>query len=245
MIKPNRPKIKVVHMVLSPDWYADLPKELWDSRMKNQEGSISCWRKIANRFTNYTEKYSFINRTDLPSHNCADPSILDSSMTLVKTPPALSYGHYGVYSAHSSTILEEFSEDYDAILIIEGDTEYRVSSEEMADKIYDAYEFALLNDGKMVTFADVRYGWGSRASEADTSVKLGDYKMVDHFMPAYCYLIMRSERESILEKIRTSGWHSWDIWLYWNYDRRSKLFATDKQYVFEFSGASMVDYVER
>jgi hypothetical protein len=245
MQKPNRPKIKVIHMVLAPEWSADLPKDLWDSRMKNQDGSISCWRRLASRFSSYTERYSFVNRTDLPSHNCADPSILDPSMTLVKTPPALSYGHYGVYTSHSNAILDEFGEDLDAILLIEGDTEYYVSPEEMADKIYDAYNFAMKNDGKMVTFADVRYGWASLAAESDTSVDFVDYKMVDHFMPAYCYLIMRSERESVLEKIRTSGWHSWDIWLYWNYDRRSRLFATKEQYVFEFNGASMADYVER
>lgn len=245
MKKPYRPNIKIVHLLLVPDWYADLPKDMWDVRMKNQAASIECWRKIASKFSSYVERYIYVNREELPEENCSDPGIINHSKELLKISPSLSYGHYGVYLAHSTAILEEFGEHLDGIVLIESDTRYEVEPEEMANKIYKAYEFALANDGKMVTFADVRYGWGSRASEKDTSVNFGDYKMVDHFMPAYCYLIMNSERESILEKIRTSGWHSWDIWLYWNYDCRSRLFATDKQYVFEFSGTSMADYVER
>lgn len=245
MLKPNRPKIKVVHMVLDPHWCADLPAELWQSRMNNQEGSISCWRRIANRFHSYTERYSLVNRTELPVENCADPSIIDASMELQKTPPALSYGHYGVYTAHSNAILEEFGDDLDAILLIEGDTEFRVNPVEMTEKIYEAYDFALNNDGKMVTFADVRYGWTSRAAQQETAVDMGEFKKVDHFMPAYCYLIMKSERDSVINKIKTTGWHSWDIWMFWNYDCRSTLFATKEQLVFEFSGASMADYVER
>ncbi len=232
MEKPRRPRIKVVHMVLAPEWSADLPESLWTSRMDNQQGSIDCWRRISSRFSAYTERYSFVNRTDLPVDTCADPSIIDASLELVRQPPALSYGHYGVYTAHSSAILEEFSDDLDAILLIEGDTEFRVSPSEMSDKIYDAYEFALSNGGRMVTFADVRYGWTSRAADSDTAVDMGDYKLVDHFMPAYCYLIMKSERDTVLEKIRTTGWHSWDIWLFWNYDRNSTLFATKDEYVF-------------
>ena len=245
MDKPNRPKIKVVHMVLAPEWRADLPEDLWESRMNSQQNSISCWRGIASRFSTYTEKYSFVNRTELPSENCAEPTILDSSKELWRKPPALTYGHYGVYTAHRNAIVDEFTEDLDAILLIEGDTMFKVPSSEMADVVYNAYEFAKENGGKMVTFADVRYGWSSLAAERDTSVDVGDYKIVDHFMPAYCYLVMASERESLLEKINTSGWHSWDIWLYWNYDRKSTLFATKEQYVFECSGSSMADYTER
>jgi len=245
MQKPYRPKIKVVHLVLSPEWSADLPEDLWNSRMSNQSGSIACWRRMAHRFASYSEKYSYVNRTDLPVDTCAEPGLIDNSLSLNLNPPVLSYGHYGAYAAHRSAITEDFTEDFDAILIIEGDTMYNVSPEEMADKIYDAYDFCISNDGRMVTFADVRYGWSSIAAESDTAVDFGDYKMIDHFMPAYCYLVMKSERESIQEKIQTTGWHAWDIWMYWNYDRRSTIFATKEQYVFEFNGASMIDYVER
>ncbi len=242
MKKPYRPNIKIVHLLLVPDWYADLPKDMWDVRMKNQAASIECWRKIASKFSSYVERYIYVNREELPEENCSDPGIIDRSKGLIKVSPSLSYGHYGVYMAHSSAILEEFGEHLDGIVLIESDTRYEVDPEEMADKIYRAYEFALENDGRMVSLAHVGYGTGSMAGYSDTAIDMGEWKMVDHFMPAYCYLVMSSERESIKEKIRNNGWHSWDIWLYWNYDRKSKLFAPTIPYVMDYSGFSMSDY---
>lgn len=232
-------------MLLTPGWSADLPEDLWRNRMEGQSRSVECWRRTAGHFSSYTEKYSFVNRSELPEETCADPSIIDRSKELYRQPPALTYGHYGVYTSHRNAILDEFGEDLDAIVLIEGDTMFKVDPEEMVSRIYAAYDFALANDGKMVTFADVRYGWASQAEVNDTSVDFGEYKKVDHFMPAYCYMVMASERQSLLDKIATAGWHSWDIWLYWNYDRRSTLFATKEQYVFECGGYSTADYTER
>lgn len=242
MNKPYRPKIKIVHLLLVPTWSGDLPTEMWESRMHNQAASVECWRRIAPEFSSYVERYVYVNRDELPEEGCADPSIIDRSLDLVKSPPSLSYGHYGVYTAHSSALMEEFGEHLDGIVLIESDTRFEVDPEEMAAKIYRAYEFALQNDGRMVSLAHVGYGVASRAAEYDTSVDMGEWKMVDHFMPAYCYLVMSSERESIKEKIRNSGWHSWDIWLYWNYDCKSRLFATSVPYVMDYSGISMADY---
>jgi hypothetical protein len=53
---------------------------------------------------------------------------------------------------------------------------------------------------------------------------------------------MRSERESIQRKILVTGWHSWDIWMYWNYDRRSHIISTLSPAVYEIDGYSAVDY---
>ena len=246
VVKPvDEPKIKFVHLLLNPDYRSDLTENLWKSRMKGQDTSVSCWRRLAHRFTHYVESYNLVNRTELPSHFCSDPSIIERSKQLKNIPPVLSYGHYGVYKSHSRAIMNEFSEDLDALVVVEGDTKFNVDPEVMISKIHDAYRFAKENGAAMVTFADVRYGVGSVASMQDTSVDYGDYKKVDHFMPAYCYLIMGSERENIMNKIRTSGWHSWDIWLYWNYDRREPLFATKEQYVFDCDVSSMADYTEK
>jgi hypothetical protein len=97
----------------------------------------------------------------------------------------------------------------------------------------------------MVTFGRISYGLASMAAESDTAVDMGEYKKIDHFLCAHCYLVLRSERDRIQEKLKTTGWHAWDIWLYWNYDRRVPIFAPHAPLVHEPDGASMIDYIPR
>jgi hypothetical protein len=59
------------------------------------------------------------------------------------------------------------------------------------------------------------------------------------------YLVMKSERESILEKIETTGWHSPDFWLAWNYNRKSKILVSKEKLVYQKEGYSVLDYLEK
>lgn len=241
----SQPKIKVVHLLLNPDYSGDLPNDIWLSRIEKQNESINCWRRISHNFTHYVESYSLLNRSELPYENCADPSIIDRSLGLLKNPPVLSYGHYGAYMSHKRAILEEFSDDIDALLIVEGDVQFSLDTDIMVSKIYDAFKFTKENDGAMTTFGDIKYGTSSDASIMNTEVIMGDWKKIDHFLCAHCYLIMKSEKNNIQEKLRSTGWHAWDIWLYWNYDKRVPIFAPLEPLVFEPFGISSIDYVDR
>lgn len=238
----EEPKIKMVHLLLNPDFRADIPKDDWDSRMQKQKRSIDCWRSLSHRFTHYVESYSLLNRSELPEKTCADPAIISKSYDLENRPPMLSYGHYGAYLAHKRAIMEEFSDDIDGLLIVEGDAMFTVEPDTMMKKIQEAVRFSRDNEGHIVTFAKLAYGLASQASISDTSVDLGDWLKVDHFLHGHCYLIMKSEKERIQEKLTNTGWHVWDIWFYWNYDRRANIFATKETMVFETDGHSMIDY---
>lgn len=238
-------KIKIAHLLLNPFNREDIPEELWSSRMDKQSISVDRWRSLSNRFHAYCEIYSDINRTHLPYDGCAEPYIINPTKELNLAPPVLSYGHYGAYMAHRNAIMNEFGEDIDALLVVEGDVSFSVSPEQMAAEIHKAADFALVNGGSMVTFGNVSYGIGSQAAHSETAVDLGEYKKIDHFLCAHCYLIMKSERNAIKEKLTTTGWHAWDIWLYWNYDRRVSIFAPHTPLVHEPEGASMIDYVNR
>lgn len=208
--------------------------------MSKQNSSIASFEKIASNFACYSQMYSVVNRTELPSENCAQPEIIDRSKDFINNPPVLSYGHYGAYVAHRSAV-EDFG-NYDALIIVESDVVYDLSPEEFTQKIYDAYEFGLARSGAMFTFGDVKYGKASRASFYATEIHMGDYKQIDHFLCAHCYMIFRSEKESIQNKLSNTGWHAWDIWLYWNYDMRVPIFATSNPLVHEPEGYSVIDY---
>ena len=234
------PRIKIAHLLLSPSSPEDIPQERWESVMDKQRQSINAFSALAPSFANYTQHYNIVNRTELPTDSCAQPSIINPSKDFINNPPVLSYGHYGAYRAHR-TAIEDFG-DYDALLVVESDATYDMSSEEMTDVIYDAYEFTLARQGAMVTFGEVKYGDGSRASISDTAVFYDHYKQIDHFLDAHCYLVLRAERESMQRKLRTTGWHAWDIWLYWNYDTRVGIYAPLTPVARQLDGVSMIDY---
>lgn len=246
VVKPvDEPRIKVVHLLLNPDFRGDVPEDQWASRMAKQSKSIECWSRVAHRFAHYVQSYSLVNRTELPAEGCAEPGLIERSHNHDRQPPLLTYGHYGAYVAHRRALLEEFSEDVDALLVVEGDVVFDFDSLGLAKRVYDGFAFASENSGAMVTFGEIKYGWASKASVEDTEVVMGDWKRIDHFLCAHCYLVMGSEREGIQEKLRTTGWHAWDIWLYWNYDRRVPIFAPLSPLVYEPHGISTIDYVDR
>jgi glycosyltransferase involved in cell wall biosynthesis len=243
MSETKKPRIKICHLLLDPNQPQDIHPERWSSTMNKQKASIAAFEKISSNFACYSQMYSVVNRTDLPSENCAQPEIINASKEFANVPPVLSYGHYGAYVAHRSAI-EDFG-NYDAILVIESDVVYDVSPEEMVKEIYDAYEFGVQRSGAMFTLGAVSYGTASRASVNDTAIYMGKYKQVDHFLCAHCYMVFGSEKESIQNKLKNSGWHAWDIWIYWNYDTRVPIFATTKPLVHEPSGYSVIDYEEK
>lgn len=238
-----RPRIKICHLLLDPNQPQDISPERWSSVMEKQKASITAFEKISSHFACYSQMYSVVNRTDLPSENCAQPEIINYSKEFINNPPVLSYGHYGCYVAHRSAI-EDFG-NYDALLVVEGDAVYDISSDELVESIYDAYDFGILGSASVITLGDVSYGLGSSASIMDTSVEMGRYKKIDHFLMAHCYLIFKSEKESIQYKLANTGWHVWDIWFYWNYDKRVPIFATKKPLVKQADGYSLIDYQKK
>ena len=246
LAKPvDEPRIKVVHLLLNPDFRGDVPPDQWSSRMEKQDKSIRCWSAVAHRFAHYVQSYSLVNRTELPSDSCAEPGLIERRHVHDRQPPLLSYGHYGAYASHRRALLEEFSDDVDAILVVEGDVVFDLSPNELARSVFDGFRFASSNSGAMVTFGEVKYGWASIASEQETEVIMGQWKKIDHFLCAHCYLVMASERTNIQEKLRTTGWHALDIWMYWNYDRQVPIFAPLSPIVYEPLGISAIDYVVR
>lgn len=237
-----KPKIKLVHLLLDPNQPKDIPEEMWQSRMEKQKKSVECWRRISHHFFSYNEIYSPVNREDLPIDTCADPGIINPSKDFVNNPPVLSYGHYGAYRAHRNAILNEYNPEIDALLVVEGDVIFEIPPSIMVDEIHQAAKFCFFNNASLFTFGPVSYGTASRASVSDTSIDFGKYKQIDHFLCAQCYFVLKTERERIQQKLLNTGWHAWDIWLYWNYDLREPIFSIKTPLVREPEGSSLIDY---
>jgi len=242
-IKNKEPKIRVVHLLLNPNEPEDLPLSGWESTVNKQNLSIKCWENMKHKFFDYVQRYTVVNRTELPIDNCMDPIIINTSKEFKNEPPVLTYGHYGAYRAHTDGIYENFSDDIDVLIIAEGDSYTNLTPDEFYNKVLESYNLSNKLDAKLVSFAGPCYmtggEWWNMAKDHN------DWLEVPHFLMGTTYLIMKSERESILNKIKTTGWHSPDFWLAWNYNMKSKILVSKEPIVFQKEGYSALDYLEK
>jgi hypothetical protein len=240
---PTNLNIKLVHLLLNPEFQADIPTEKWESTMKKQNKSIECFSKIKDYFTSYHQIWSNVNRTELPRETCLHPEIIDDSLELKNNPPVLSYGHYGAYVAHKRGVLEHFTEDVDVLIIIEGDVITDLSPNEFYDKIIEGYSFGIRKDAKLITLSGPCYFSGGNWGEMEKNY--GNWLKVPHFLLGSTYMIFKSHRESIIQDYHNRGWHSPDFWLAWTYHDKIPIFSSKEKIVYQDEGFSLLDYVEK
>lgn len=242
-LKEKPLKIKFLHLLLDPNDPQDISELNWKSTVDKQNLSIQCWENIKHKFTSYIKRYSVVNRTDLPVENCMDPHIINTSKEFKNEPPVLTYGHYGAYRAHTQGIYENFDEDVDVLIVAEGDSYTNLSPDEFYDKVVESQSLCKRINGKIVSFAGPCYMTGGEWW--NMTKEHGDWLQVPHFLMGTTYLIMKSERENILKKIETTGWHSPDFWLAWNYHLQSKVLVSKEPLCFQKEGYSSLDYLEK
>jgi hypothetical protein len=240
---PENLNIKLVHILLDPNHPEYIPLDSWKSTIDKQNFSIQCWEKIKHKFTSYIPRYSIVNRTELPVENCKDPDIVNPSKEFKNEPPVLTYGHYGAYKAHTQGIYENFDENVDLLIIVEGDSYTDLSADEFYNKVIESYNLAKKINGKLISFAGPCYmsggEWWTMSKEH------GDWLEVPHFLMGTAYSIMKSERENMFYNIKNTGWHSPDFWLSWNYHAKSKILVSKEKIVNQKEGYSVLDYLEK
>jgi hypothetical protein len=242
-IQKPKPKIRVVHLLLDPKDSQDLPLDRWKSTIQKQNDSLKFWEKLKDKFYDYVPRYTVVNRSLLPYENCKHPDIINPSKELINQTPVLSYGHYGAYLAHTQGILENFNEDVDALIIAEGDSYSDYSPEEFYNLVLESYSLLEKLNGKMVSYAGPCYMSGGEWWTMNKDY--GKWLEVPHFLLGTTYMIMKSEKENLFNLIETTGWHSPDFWLAWNYHDKSKLFTSKDPIVKQKIGFSVLDYNDK
>jgi hypothetical protein len=236
----KEPKIRVVHLLLDPNEPEDIPYDKWNSTIEKQNLSLSCWEQMKHKFFEYIPRYTIVNRTELPYENCKDPDIINPSKEFLNEPPVLTYGHYGAYKAHTQGILENFSDDIDALIIAEGDSFTDLTPDEFYNNVLESYHLSELLDVKMISYAGPCYMSGGEWWEM--TKKHGKWMEVPHFLLGTTYMIMKSQKKDIIDKIHNTGWHSPDFWLAWNYHNRIKMLVNTELIMYQKEGYSVLDY---
>jgi hypothetical protein len=242
-IEQPKLKIKVVHLLLDPNEPEDIPLNRWESTIDRQNYSLSCWDNLKHKFYDYVPRYTKVNRTELPIENCKDPDIINYSKEFNNEPPVLSYGHYGAYKAHTDGILENFDEDLDALIVVEGDSYTNLSADEFYTKVIEGYTLAQQRGSKLVSFDGPLYLTGDEWW--NQTIDLGEWLDVHHFLYGTTYMIMKSVREQMINTINTNGWHSPDIWLAWVFGGKIKMLTRKNPIVYQKEGYSVLDYKDK
>lgn len=233
-------KIKVVHLLLKPDFQDQISDNNWQQFIHKQEKSIEYFSKVSEHFYKYTQVFNHRSQT-APIETCNTPECWVSSPEMAPEYGAwVSTGHYGAFEAHRNAILTEFTDDIDALLVIEGDVVSDLRPEQFSESIQEALDFGNQQSASFITFANTPWGEGSDAQS--NIIPFGKYDKIKHFLCCNCYLIFKSEKETIQSKLREAKWMAFDVWLYWNYDGRVPIFRTHTPIAYENSGFSFIDF---
>ena len=221
-------KIKLIHLITDP------------KNNKKEQRSI----KNLKSFCTYTgvEYDMKINKIweDLPpSENCVRPKDIGlTPESLGDGFGKLTPGHYGCYLAHKNGICQNSNQEYDIILIFEGDVVVDSSFDELYTSLIRFNRIACENKIDLIGFGNPPQStnvFGPQIEDIHCDVM--------PFIPAQSYLIPNRSLKIWKEKLETLNWEAWDLWIM-NIGRMKSGIA-DKVYTKHLPGFSLVDQIDK
>jgi hypothetical protein len=192
-IKNLNTKIKLMHLVTEPD-----------SNLKEIR-SVENIKDFCNKTgIKYEQRVNKIWTELPPSDTCARPQDVQDKPGYYKLAP----GHYGCYLAHTNAILADDNKDYDYILIFEGDVIIDSDYQELYDSLIRFSKISKEQNQDII-------GFGNPFNNRNLNgPKIEDiYTNVTPFIPAQSYLINNEKINYIQDKIKTTLWDAFDMWV--------------------------------
>ena len=187
------PKIKLMHLVTEPDTN--------EKEIRSIE-SVKEFCELTG--IKYEQRINKI-WTDLPPKDtCNRPDDVQDKPGYYKLAP----GHYGCFVAHTDAILAEDNKDYDYVLIFEGDVIVDSPFSELRQSLDRFSRIAKEQDQDVI-------GFGNPFNNRNLNgPKVEDiYTTVTPFIPAQSYLINNDKLSYIQDKIKTTKWDAFDMWV--------------------------------
>ena len=192
-LKNYKPKIKLMHLVTEPKTN---PKEI--RSVKNIKDFCNKTGIV------YEQRINKIWTELPPKDTCNRPDDVQDKPGYYKLAP----GHYGCFKAHTDAIMAENNKDYDYVLIFEGDVIIDSNYQELYDSLKRFSKIAKENNQDVI-------GFGNPFSNRNLNgPKIEDiYTNVIPFIPAQSYLINRDKIDYIQDKVTTTKWDAFDMWV--------------------------------
>jgi hypothetical protein len=143
--------------------------------------------------------------------------------------------------AHRRAITQEFSNDLDALIILEGDVITELNPDDFFNTIKKGYELGVERGSKICSFSGNIVWLSGNDNYWDKVIHLDEFYDVPHFLLGSMYMIFKSEKNNIINNLQTHHWHSPDVWLAWVYANKGGLLSHKEMIGKQVSGYSALN----
>lgn len=231
----KKPKIKLVHLQTT----------------RNDEREQKSY-ELLHKISDYDIKYVLHKNEPYlslpPSHNCLRPECVSLNLfdkeTTNQLGPALTPPHYGCYESFKNGILSEFDSDLDFLIVCEGDCIIEVTTEEFANKVFEASKLIKKHNIGYFSFGDVDtldFGW-KQSNIIEEIPEQNLMFVTNKIIGLQCIMFPKSHRQFLFDNLLNHKWDAADI--YFNtifVDNNQKMGIIKKRITTQADGYSLID----
>lgn len=216
-------KIKLVHILTEID----------TSREKSSIASVS---QVSNYGVEYIQQINVRYKGDDWK---STPAISQSEFT--NHGP----GHYGAFQSFKKAMLENFTEDIDALVLCECDCIIETPMDFFVDKLKRGISFCKDNQVEYLSLGSRYVNGFLQSPELDEAWDYPDFYITNKIILAHCVVLPQASRNFIFEALEKYSWDSPDVWfneIFWREDR-SRFGIIKERLAHQHEGISLIDNV--
>jgi hypothetical protein len=214
-------KIKLVHILTE----IDTPRE---------KSSIDSVSQVSNYGVEYIQQINVRYKGDDWK---STPAISQSEFT--NHGP----GHYGAFQSFKKAMLDNFTEDIDALVLCECDCIIETPIDFFIEKLNRGISFCIDHEIVYLTLGSRYIREFLQSPELDEAPDYPDFYITNKIILAHCVVLPQSSRNLIIEALEKYSWDSPDIWfneIFWR-ENESKFGAIKERLAYQHEGISLID----
>ena len=220
----KKPRIQIIHMMTRPD---DVREMISQKSLKQLQRLGFDYKPMVNKVYEGLPPKEFCRRPD----DISDKPIFKGDQGIGN----ITGRHYGCYLAHTNTLKEIDTENYDYTLIFEADAFIYSNLRDFVDIVYKACFISERDDVPYIAFAN-NPSW--KRWDIDSNFAKTDYNQ-DW---AHAYLIPNRDKQWYMDRIKDCEWDVADLWynhVFYNHKRLR--YTTHYPYSKQAEGVSLLD----
>jgi autotransporter strand-loop-strand O-heptosyltransferase len=158
--------------------------------------------------------------------------------------------HFGLYQSFKNIILNNFTDDLDALLIFEADCVLynHISVEQFRDEVYKALDFCKKHNVLMFSFGDTHVNGVLQSPTVFEDSDYADYFITDKIILNHCILIPNKARDVVMNALMNDNWDVMDLWFNRVFRKYKEVYNLNMGIVknpltYQYEGVSMIDDV--
>jgi hypothetical protein len=214
-------KIKLVHILTE----IDTPRE---------KSSIDSVSQVSNYGVEYIQQINVRYKGDDWK---STPAISQSEFT--NHGP----GHYGAFQSFKKAMLDNFTEDIDALVLCECDCIIETPIDFFIEKLNRGISFCIDHEIVYLTLGSRYIREFLQSPELDEAPDYPDFYITNKIILVHCVVLPQSSRNLIIEALEKYSWDSPDIWfneIFWR-ENESKFGAIKERLAYQHEGISLID----